>query len=238
LKYTDEFLESITEKPIEKILEICKEPNEYFYNHAYASGEYYNLNEDDYEWILNAYSLVLSIFDEKILEPITDPLVLSGSLANDAWSLHKYFENVYNHYIVQGTNLKVQNISSIFKNKFKNGFAYEFTQGDIKRIQDLINELRAEIGKSAKIPDEHKTRLLKRLEKLQSEMHKKMSDLDRFWGLVGDAGVVIGKFGNDAKPIVDRIREIAAIVWRTQSNAEELPSGTQNPMLPHTPDSE
>jgi len=60
-----------------------------------------------------------------------------------------------------------------------------------------------------------------------------VSDLDRFWGLVGDAGVVLGKLGNDAKPIVDRIREIAEIVWKTQSRTEELPSNSQNPMLEH-----
>jgi hypothetical protein len=66
-----------------------------------------------------------------------------------------------------------------------------------------------------------------------SELHKKVSDLDRFWGLIGDAGVVVGKLGENAKPIVDRIREIADIVWQTQSRAEELPSGTKLPQLEH-----
>ena len=61
--------------------------------------------------------------------------------------------------------------------------------------------------------------------------------MDRFWGLIGDAGVVVGKLGNDAKPIVDRIREIADIVWRTQSRAEELPSGTKLPQLENKPSS-
>ena len=60
-------------------------------------------------------------------------------------------------------------------------------------------------------------------------MHKKVSDLDHFWGLIGDAGVALGKLGNDAKPIVDRIREITGITWNTQSRAEELPSGTTFP---------
>lgn len=69
------------------------------------------------------------------------------------------------------------------------------------------------------------------MERLQSELHKKGSDLDKFWGLIGDAGVAIGKFGKDAKPFVDRIREITGIVWRTQSAAEELPSGTKIPFL-------
>lgn len=77
----------------------------------------------------------------------------------------------------------------------------------------------------------HKDRVLKRLEALQREVHKKMSNLDKLWSLVGDAGVALGKFGSDAKPFVDRIREIAQIVWRTQARAEELPSGTPLPLL-------
>ena len=58
-----------------------------------------------------------------------------------------------------------------------------------------------------------------------------MSSLDKLWGLIGEAGVVLGKFGRDAKPFVDRIREIAQIAWRTQARAEELPSGTPLPLL-------
>ena len=58
-----------------------------------------------------------------------------------------------------------------------------------------------------------------------------MSNLDRLWGLIGEAGVVLGKFGKDAKPLVDRIREITQIAWRTQARAEELPSGTTLPLL-------
>ena len=111
------------------------------------------------------------------------------------------------------------------------GFFYEFTDGDINRIQILINELRAEISKSDLFEEDHRSRLLKRLERLQAEMHKKMSDIDRFWGLIGDAGVALGKFGKDAKPIVDRIKELSQIAWRTQSRAEELPSGSHNPLI-------
>ena len=43
--------------------------------------------------------------------------------------------------------------------------------------------------------------------------------------------MVLGKLGQDAKPIVDRIKEVAEIVWQTQSRAEELPSGTEIPLL-------
>ena len=58
-----------------------------------------------------------------------------------------------------------------------------------------------------------------------------MSNIDQFWGLVGDAGVALGKFGEDAKPFVDLIKEILDIIWRVQSNAEELPSGSTQALL-------
>ena len=65
-----------------------------------------------------------------------------------------------------------------------------------------------------------------------------MSSLDKLWGLIGDVGVALGKFGKDAKPIVDRIREITMITWRTQARAEELPSATPLPLLSHSPPEE
>ncbi|MGA2914589.1 MAG: hypothetical protein ABSE89_01005 [Sedimentisphaerales bacterium] len=111
------------------------------------------------------------------------------------------------------------------------GFAYVFTDGDLEKIQTLINEIRELINKSKIFEEDHKTRLLNRLEKLQQELHKRMSNLDKFWGLVGDAGVVLGKFGKDAKPFVDRIQEIAQIVWGVQARSEELQSGLQMPLL-------
>ncbi|MEQ9849899.1 hypothetical protein [Pectobacterium brasiliense] len=117
------------------------------------------------------------------------------------------------------------------KKILEKGFFYEFTDGDLNKIQIIINELRGYINGSDLFEDNHRRRLLKRLEALQSEMHKKMSDIDRIWGLVGDAGVVIGKFGEDAKPFVDRIKELSQIAWKTQARAEELPSSSVNPLL-------
>ena len=128
-------------------------------------------------------------------------------------------------------NQDVENFQRILVHKFNKGFSYEFSTGDVTRIQTLLNELRTLIQKNRDLAEDHRQRVLQRLERLQAELHKKMSDIDRFWGLIGDAGVMIGKFGKDAKPIVERIREIADIVWRTQARAEQLPSNTPLPLL-------
>ena len=49
-------------------------------------------------------------------------------------------------------------------------------------MQHLINELRDQISKTEALEQEHQQRLLHRLERLQAELHKKMSDLS----LLGD----------------------------------------------------
>jgi hypothetical protein len=132
----------------------------------------------------------------------------------------------------------VEEAQAKFSTKLGAGFAYEFSEGDLSKVQASINELRDLISASEVIEDNHKSRLLKRLERLQSELHKKMSDLDRFWGFVGDAGVVMGKFGKNAKPFTDRIKDIMNIVWSTQARAEEMESGVPNPFLKENSDSE
>jgi hypothetical protein len=58
-----------------------------------------------------------------------------------------------------------------------------------------------------------------------------LTNLDKFYGFIGDAGVILGKFGRDAKPFVDRIREIAEIAWRSQATAEQLPASAKPALL-------
>jgi hypothetical protein len=106
------------------------------------------------------------------------------------------------------------------------GFHYEFSEGDLARIQKLVNELRGLIAGSGELEEGHKRRVLGRLEKLQSELHKRVSDLSWFWGELIEASIAARIIGENAKPIVDRIREIVGIVWPVQSRAFELPSDT------------
>jgi len=89
---------------------------------------------------------------------------------------------------------------------------YEFSDTDFNRIQVLTNEMRDLIRASALITEDHKRRLLRRLEAMQAELHKKTRDIERFWGFIGEAGIVIRKFGEDAKPITERVQELGKIV--------------------------
>lgn len=165
-----------------------------------------------------------------------DRIEISNNLITVSQDIGKFFTLLEKEIDEKLRTDLVEDSRNRFNTLFNNSFSYEFSQGDLERIQNLINELRVSISKSELFTADHRQRLLKRLEKLQGELHKKVSNLDRFWGLIGDAGVALGKFGNDAKPIVDRIREISEIVWRTQARSEELPSGATTPFLPNKTD--
>jgi len=89
---------------------------------------------------------------------------------------------------------------------------YEFSETDFKRIHDLVGELRDLIRDSSLITEEHKRRLLRRLEAMRGELYQKTSDIDRFWGFLGEAGIAMRKFGDDLSPISQRVLELGGLV--------------------------
>jgi hypothetical protein len=157
----------------------------------------------------------------------------TGYIIKNCQTLLHYINTIKDSFKEHAVKLSVESYTIRYKTALKNSFAYEFSQGDLERIQSLVNELRGQILENKNLENAHKQRLLRRLENLQSELYKRVSDLDRFLGLVGDAGVVLGKLEEDAKPIVDRLREIVEIAWKTQARTEELPSDSPNPMIEH-----
>jgi len=113
-------------------------------------------------------------------------------------------------------------------------FVYKFSETDVQEIQGHLNELRSLFASSEELTEEHRRRLQRRLEQLQTEVNKTMSDLDRFWGLVGDAGVAIRKFGDDSKNaalIVATVYKLTMLIWKAQLSAHGLPY-EPTPLLP------
>ena len=90
--------------------------------------------------------------------------------------------------------------------------SYEFSEQNFSRVQALISELRDLIRNNTLISDEHKRRLLRRLEAMNGELHRRTGDIDRFWGFIGEAGIAMRKFGDDLAPITERVLELGGIV--------------------------
>ena len=112
---------------------------------------------------------------------------------------------------------------------------YDLTQDQLSTIQRLINELRQQIAAAADVlGDEHKNRLLSRLEKLQQELHKRMSNFDRIFGFMADVALLAPKVGNGLDPIVQRtiqLGQVAANIIQTAHGHPALPA--EQLFLPH-----
>lgn len=223
-----EFIENIKIYPEEYLVKAIK-----FYR-SQMSNDPQEWHEIDLDALMSIYALLSEVKDSKILEFQLPHVDFTNSMSENCMNLNGAVLDVEDEIASVSTKAKMMRIKDSFKKSLGNNFFYEFTDGDLKTIQELINDLREKIIQEINLEEEHKSRLLKRLERLQRELHKKVSDLDMFWGLIGDAGIVLGKLGTDAKPFVDRVREIANIVWRTQAQTEQLPSGTTPPLIRET----
>jgi hypothetical protein len=189
---------------------------------ADAADTYEEYLECNYGGFLEALAVLQGFCAANEIE--FSPPPLDAGPSSNAEQIVEAFTQMSNRLAKNFANGTSEHYRDLFEQKFDITRRYEFSDGDMARIQTLINELRDLIANTDELQEDHRARILKRLEKLQAELHKSVSDLDRFWGILSDGAVILEKVGESAKPIVDRIREIAEIVWRVQARAEELPS--------------
>lgn len=229
--FEQEFIEKIENNPIEGISKACA----YILDkqHSLDHGQGGDWSEEEHSVLMEGAIFLSMAIDANGLHFESQMPEITNDITDNCGELVKYINGISSALKIELIQLQAQSYKKRYESVFNSVFAYEFSQGDLERIQILINEIRIQIVENDKFVSGHKQRLLQRLEKLQSELHKRVSDLDRFWGLIGDAGVVLGKLGEDAKPIVDRIKEIAEITWKTQARTEELPSDISNPVIEH-----
>ncbi len=88
--------------------------------------------------------------------------------------------------------------------------------------------------KSEHIDKKHRNRLLKKLEALQADLHKTMSNFDRFWGFLVESASYLGMCGEKVKPLLDRAAELIEIISKVQGFGENMSSlpMLQQPLLP------
>ena len=225
--FDEKFIDDLKNDPLKKSIQACEIALEAL-NLEYSSA----WSEVDYQILTETYALLVELIEARILNiEIFIPEIYGCTSSSECLLISDFIKEVKLKAYAEDSKYNLATLRNRFKSSLGNSFHYEFSQGDVDRIQELLNQLRTLVAESDKFEPEHQQRLLKRLEKLQSEVHKKISDLDKFWGLIGDAGIAIGKFGKESKPLVDRIKEITQIIWQAQSRAEELPSGTEVPLL-------
>ncbi|WP_291731887.1 hypothetical protein [Leisingera sp. F5] len=119
--------------------------------------------------------------------------------------------------------------------KTRSGSLVKLDESDIEKIQSLIDKTRKTIGSSTFLDDQHKQRLLARLEVLQSEIHKVQSDMDRALAGLVEVGDAMGKFGKKASPLVEAFEKIAGVFNSKREEPLQLPAPPKALPKPESP---
>ena len=112
------------------------------------------------------------------------------------------------------------------------GQSVEIDSASQETIQTAINALRNAIDSADDLSEEHKSRLLKRLEILQREFHKKQPDLQRMLGTILEVSVVLKNACENLKPYVGPLTLLWEIVTKVLTGLDGLPPATSFPALP------
>lgn len=228
--FNEEFFKSLPNEPILAGLKMCETFFE-FRNKTSGSEKKYYI---DY---LDAFTAMEMFVKANELSPLVGniPKLKEGETAENFKSIINFYALVSQHLSKENEKLIESNTLESGRNKYKGifekGFGYKFTDGDLQRIQVLINELRDLVTQSELFDANHRERLLNKLEGFQKELHKNMSSMDKFYAWVIDTSIVLKIVGNNAKPFMDRVKEIADIVWKAIIITEGLPSGIPMTLL-------
>ena len=221
------YLENISENPISGALGLCT-----FIRDAHE--KYHDWNEGLIELTLQAFAaLEVLVSEEQISVDSELPDIWQLSPIDMAQKALGFILGIEEELKQQASRIKLNDYRQKCSNLLSKRPAYEFTEGDIEQIQEHVNQLRKLLQAATDLDEGHQARMLKRLEAFQSELHKKMSDLTKFFGFMGDMGVAMRKLGQDAKPIVDRYEQIIRAGWQAEARSAGLPHDSEMPRIGH-----
>lgn len=226
MEFSDDFLEKINEDPLGVGLLACRT----------VTGRCKPANANDHgPLLLEACLLLDSMVKGGLLQTLaTPPIINNGSLrrASDGYTYVMQIQREIETILARDNAIQLQTEMEKRFNRLIIGTpGYELTDGDLKEVQGLVNRLRDLIAETDDLSDNHKQRLLKRLEEVQQELHKKLSKLDSLYCLAIEASIVAGTIGKNAEPFVKVAKSIFGISWRTHAHTEGLPSGATPPQL-------
>lgn len=212
--FSEQFLNGLPSNTDDAIIKVC---NEYLKMCQKLSDTTHH--NDDY---IEASAIILAFFNSKefgISDWESNYYALQNILKSEKESAEK---RIFDRNETRHKQIQKEKYDVFFSKRNDNN--YKFSDDEYEKIQVLINQLREDIKSAKKIPQNHKERLLKRLEAMQKELHKTLSNFDQFLGFWLEIGIAGRKFGEDMEPITTRFGKIIVIVATVIETKEKLPA--------------
>ncbi|UWR61801.1 hypothetical protein [Phaeobacter inhibens] len=109
---------------------------------------------------------------------------------------------------------------------------FEISSDDKSKLLALCSEMRELINSTLELDDKTKNRIAKRITAIEAQVRSGLGILDVVLSGMAEVGEAAGKFGNDVKPLVDRMREVAQIARSGSNDQDALPAPEEVKKLP------
>lgn len=231
--FSEEFLSQLADNPVLGLQQLIEKFNEWETRNRAKLNKTPDF-DGAYPDMVRAYA-VLQAYSEAHELGISFPELninnKEENVGNIIKAYHHGAKNVVTQLKMIEDKLDFETLKEEYVQKFGNCFAFQFSDGDLSKTQSLLKQLEQIVDSAEYLDDCDTLRLKDRVNRSLHVLHKKSVNLDPIWGLIGDAGVVISRYGSQADSIANRIFEIIEIIWRTQAITENLESGINNPFL-------
>jgi predicted metal-dependent hydrolase len=231
--FTEEFIKGLPDDPIRAGIEICKAFLQFVNTITTGTKRQYS---DKYDAFLEAFAFAEIFIEANGIEIGVPDVNISSDRDFNCKVIIDFFQRWQGAATKEWEALNAKNALENARARYRHilgkGVIYEFSDEDFAKVQELVNRLREILTKSKDFEEEHRLRLLKKLETLQLELHKKMSNFDRFWGFFVDSSIAIRKFWENVEPFREDVKEIMRIVCKTQAKAENVQNFLPPGLLP------
>jgi multidrug efflux pump subunit AcrB len=207
----EEFFSSLPSDDVEAILTIVSN---------FEKSRTENTDLDSYIQIYTSIKQLAQNIDIKFVD-----VSFVGSDDDNRNRINGFIKRIFDQAKMINISRKLGVEEQKFKSIRNNVYEYEFKDDDYEEIQRLINKMRELLQQSQVISDNHRYRLLNRLEVLQKELHKKVSNLDRALGFLLDVSIIVQQTGEGVKPIADLAKEISKILTQVIFVSQGIPPG-------------
>jgi hypothetical protein len=223
--FDEAFLESLPQDTAGACIAICRQAIAFYRTRAADIGK--RTLSDDHDTYLHGLAL-LEAYTARHPHDYDEPAPkVSKSAAENSRAILTYMDRLRGFMQQKLTEEQFDTLRTRYSALLDRGMShYHFDEHALRRIRRDIHLVREVLKDKTDLSEDQRRHMVARLSKLETELNHPDTDLDRFWGLIGEASLCAAKLGANGDLIVNGIRRILSIVWEAQCEAAGVPPNT------------
>jgi hypothetical protein len=214
--FEDQFINRLPEDPIPAVIVICKE---FLAFHAANENAF-----SHYKGYIEALGFIEVYAEANNLE-MSFPQIDEKREQNIV-KIEKFFMETCRLFERKYQQSNLEDIKKKFASKLKPENVYTADDNEVIMLKKQLIALRNEIERNSPLDEDYKFRIIRKVDKILSISYKSMTDLNPFWGLIGERGIIAGKLGPEEKKIPELINLLVDTIWKIQLRSENMPANT------------